>query len=89
MYHVWSNVIISVTYNPFLVKPTDVLEELEETAYRNELDKDCDDFFNPSNSTDDCRYLNYCNKHGKCVDGKCECFTGWINYDCSISKNKK
>ncbi len=78
----------SVSFILKIVKPTEVLEELEETTYRDELeDLFCDN--KPNNSTpsnQDCKIFNYCNGHGICIDGKCHCFEGWTSYDCSQSK---
>ena len=65
-----------------------MLEELDNTAYANNIE-DCDDNFNNSTQTTnvtDCAFMNNCNGHGKCIGGKCVCYPGWTNYDCSLSK---
>lgn len=70
------------------LKPTEILEELENSAYRNDLE-DCDDnFFKQNQKQCDCSSFNNCNGHGQCHDCKCVCEPGWTNYDCSISKLK-
>jgi len=71
-----------------VVKPTEILEELENSAFRSDLD-DCDDnFFKQNTKQCDCSSFNNCNGHGQCHDCKCVCEPGWTNYDCSISKKK-
>jgi hypothetical protein len=61
------------------------LEELENSAYRNELE-DCEEnVFNQTKIETDCVNFNNCNGHGICKNGQCICDAGWTNYDCSIS----
>ena len=79
-----------VIYQVNVVNPSEVLEELDNTAYANNIE-DCEDNFNNStnitNSTNttNCALFNNCNGHGSCLGGKCLCYPGWTNYDCSIS----
>ncbi|MCP3686009.1 MAG: hypothetical protein GY861_25470 [bacterium] len=70
-----------------------MLKDLQDAKYRSGFDSVKDHFFdNKKTSAErkekgiDCKFLNYCNKNGKCVNGKCVCSPGWMNYDCSISK---
>jgi hypothetical protein len=67
-----------------LVKSNEILEELENSAFKTEIESCEDNFFNTT--VTDCSHLNNCNGHGKCNNGICECEGGWTNYDCSISK---
>ena len=71
-----------------LVKPTENLEELENSAFRTDLDECEDNFFNKTTKACDCSSLNNCNGHGDCQNCQCVCQQGWTNYDCSISKSK-
>lgn len=41
---------------------------------------------NADSLNDECSIFNKCNSNGKCVNGKCVCFGGYTNFDCSISK---
>jgi hypothetical protein len=70
------------------VNPGQVLEELENSAYRNELQECDENFFGMKNKTvSDCSQFNNCNGHGVCHNAQCVCQEGWTNYDCSISIN--
>lgn len=84
------NIKLSLHNFNILVNPGQILEELENSAFRSELDECEDDFFG-KNSTivKDCSGFNNCNGHGTCQNGQCVCFPGWTNYDCSISNLKK
>ncbi len=61
-----------------------MLEELENSAFKNDLEE-CDENFFQDAKVNDCKDFNYCNGHGICQNGQCICNTGWTNYDCSIS----
>lgn len=75
----------------FLVNPSQILEELENTAFRTD-NEECEESFFGKNlnltTTGNCKNLNNCNGNGDCVNGQCKCYQGWTNYDCSVSKNK-
>ena len=72
------------------MNPGQLLEELENSAFRNELDECEENFFgNSTKKVADCSNFNNCNGHGICQNGQCVCYPGWTNYDCSISKTKK
>ena len=49
----------------------------------------------PTNSSSDphpkadCSELNYCNRHGVCILGRCECRPGWGGSDCSYPLSGK
>ena len=74
-----------------------MLRDLNEAVYRSK-DNEIKDLFFKNLSTksrsalkrrasEECKFLNYCNDHGKCDNGKCVCYPGWMNYDCSLSIN--